>query len=72
VASDCPYGPAVQVPTAQYPCPGSCGCWTADGNVPCLACWFRANPVSPAQQRRLPVEHRLPDGHPRVRSIPRR
>ena len=64
----CPYGEPVQTRRiAEYPCPGRCGCYVADGNVPCLACWYAANPVHPRQQRRLPVAHRLPAGHPRIR-----
>ncbi len=67
MAADCPYGePAQAEPLARYPCLGGCGCWTVTPTT-CLACWYAANPVHPGQQRRLPIEHRLPAGHPRVR-----
>lgn len=58
----CTYGDADQTTLAQYPCPGGCGCYVLDGNLPCLACWFASNSLTEQQAR----ARRLPADHPRV------
>lgn len=52
-------GPRQQTAVAQYPCPGRCGVYVVDGNLPCLACWYRQNPLPErtADARGLPADH---------------
>lgn len=52
-----PLGPTEQTALAQYPCPGRCGIWVVDGNVACLACWYKANPLPRRHARALSGDH---------------
>lgn len=52
----CDYGEPEQVPLAQYPCPGRCGCWVRTPQAACFPCWFATHTYEPRAVRMLSPE----------------